>query len=138
MQKDFSLKKKERLYHKKLIDELFKNGKSFVAFPFRIQYLFMKREEDDAKAQILISIPKKRVKKAVGRNLLKRRVREVYRQNKYKLVDLIDDDIKLVFSFIYITNDIVDYNKCNSSFEKVVKRMKNIIEKESKNDEKTD
>lgn len=43
--------------------------------------------EQDAAASILISVPKKRFKRAVKRNLVKRQVREAYRKNKHLLLD---------------------------------------------------
>ncbi|NJK85208.1 MAG: hypothetical protein HC906_03830 [Bacteroidales bacterium] len=71
----FTFKKFERLTSKILIDRLFSEGKIFVVYPLKIFYL----NGDfsfDAPAQVLISVPKKNFKKAVSRNLIKRRLRE--------------------------------------------------------------
>ena len=81
---EYTLGKKERLNSKTLIERLFLGGsKSFPAFPLRVVYMSVEPvEEDMAAASILISVPKKRFKRAVKRNLVKRQVREAYRKNK--------------------------------------------------------
>jgi ribonuclease P protein component len=73
--------KEERLCSRKFLDLLFKNGSSFLLYPFRISYLIV--EETAAyPVQVVINVPKKRYKHAVDRNLLKRRIREAYRLQK--------------------------------------------------------
>ena len=86
---EYTLGKKERLNSKTLIERLFLGGsKSFPAFPLRVVYMSVEPvEEDMAAASILISVPKKRFKRAVKRNLVKRQVREAYRKNKHLLLD---------------------------------------------------
>ena len=71
---EYTLGKKERLNSKTLIERLFSGGsKSFPAFPLRVVYMSVEPvEEDMAAASILISVPKKRFKRAVKRNLVKR------------------------------------------------------------------
>ena len=81
---EYTLGKKERLNSKTLIERLFLGGsKSFPAFPLRVVYMSVEPvEEDMAAASILISVPKKRFKRAVKRNLVKRQVREAYREEQ--------------------------------------------------------
>lgn len=68
----YTLGKKERLSSKILIERLFSGGsKSFPAFPLRVVYMPVEPSEQDAAASILISVPKKRFKRAVKRNLVK-------------------------------------------------------------------
>ncbi|MFD2286822.1 ribonuclease P protein component [Pedobacter petrophilus] len=77
----YTFRKEERLCSRKHLDLLFKNGSSFLLYPFRISYLFID-ESASVPAQVVINVPKKRYKRAVDRNLLKRRIREAYRLNK--------------------------------------------------------
>jgi len=87
-----TFRKEERLCSKRLIDDLFRNGSSFVLYPFRVVYLIAipatenvgtpSESQESAKVQILFSAPKRRFKQAVTRNLLKRRMREAYRLQK--------------------------------------------------------
>ena len=82
-----TLPKVERLNSRILIERLFTGGsKSLPAFPLRIVYMPVEGENLPA-ATILISVPKKRFKRAVKRNRVKRQVREAYRKNKHILLD---------------------------------------------------
>ena len=80
-----TFKKEERLCSKKSLDLLFKNGSSFLVYPFRITYLFVD-ELHQHPAQVVINVAKKRYKRAVDRNLIKRRTREAYRLQKELLL----------------------------------------------------
>lgn len=73
--------KEERLCSKKSLDLLFKNGSSFLLYPFRVTYLFIE-EPHQYPVQVVINVAKKRYKHAVDRNLIKRRTREGYRLQK--------------------------------------------------------
>lgn len=74
-------KKEERLDEKKLIGTLFKEGKTFYKFPFKVFYYKMK-EAEEYPAKVLISVSKHNFKRAVDRNHIKRLTREAYRKNK--------------------------------------------------------
>ena len=76
--KKYSLPQSERLKGKIRIDNLFANAKGVLAYPFRV--LFTPNGTD--KNIIMVSIPKRKFKHAVDRNLLRRRTREAYRLNK--------------------------------------------------------
>ena len=60
---------------------MFEGGvsKSFSIFPIRVVY--MPVEQGEAPASILISVSKRRFKRAVKRNRVKRQIREAYRKN---------------------------------------------------------
>lgn len=107
---EYTLGKEERLNSKTVIERLFSGGsKSFPAFPLRVVYMPVDcaEEEDAAAASILISVPKKRFKRAVKRNLVKRQVREAYRKNKHLLLDaLASRNKRLVIAFIWLDNSI--------------------------------
>lgn len=87
-QRSHTFSKAERLCSKKLIERLFGGeGKSFPAFPLRVVYMPLTEEEMAADVSILVSVPKKRFKRAVKRNRVKRQVREAYRRNKHILTE---------------------------------------------------
>src|ERR1700749_1277352 len=77
----YTFKKEERLCNKRLIDELFHNGSSFLCYPFKASWL-LAADEQSVPVQILFSVSKKRFKRAVDRNRIKRCIREAYRINK--------------------------------------------------------
>ncbi len=105
-----SFKKEERLCNKRLIEQLFQKGSSFHLYPFR--FAFLPSKEITVPAQVLIAVPKKRFKRAVDRNLLKRRIREGYRILKqeylYTLLDHRQENV--LFSIQYIGKEIHDYS----------------------------
>ncbi len=99
-----TLSKSERLCGKKAIAGLMEHGKGGVVGCLR--YKFLQAREADV-SRILVSVPKRHFKRAVKRNLLKRRIRESYRLQKEILpvpVDiafLYQDRAVLPFSDIY-------------------------------------
>ena len=102
--------KEERLCSKKSLDLLFKNGSSFLFYPFRVTYLFV-AEPHNYPAQVVINVAKKRYKLAVDRNLIKRRTREAYRLQKQHLLydSLTNRDELLLLSLQYVGKQIYDY-----------------------------
>lgn len=126
---EYTLSKKERLNSKTMIERLFAGGsKSFPSYPLRVVYMLQdSAEEDIPAASILISVPKKRFKRAVKRNLVKRQVREAYRKNKYLLLDaLASKNKRLVLAFIWLDNNIHSSAEVE---EKVKKLLLHIVEK---------
>ena len=73
-----TLPKSERLDKKKVIEKMFAGGsRSFSVFPLRVVYLPV--EELEAPVSILVSVSKRRFKRAVKRNRVKRQIIEAYR-----------------------------------------------------------
>ena len=103
----FTLSKEERICSKKLINELFTgNGRSMTAFPLRV--VFMKRTivDDQPRAAMLVSVPKRYFKHAVDRNRVKRQVREAFRRNKAIITqNLTDDHEAVAIAFVWLTDE---------------------------------
>ena len=103
----FTLSKEERICSKKLINELFTgNGRSMTAFPLRV--VFMKRTivDDQPRAAMLVSVPKRYFKHAVDRNRVKRQVREAFRRNKSIITqNLTDAHEAVAMAFVWLTNE---------------------------------
>lgn len=104
------LPKSERLHAEKLIKELFNEGSSFFLYPFKI--IFLRKIDLAGQAnQVLFSVSKKKIKRANGRNFIKRRLREAYRLNKHILPP---DGIILGLIFV---------GKADMSFAEIEPRM---------------
>ena len=103
-----TLHKVERLDKKKIIEKMFAGGsRSFSVFPLRVVYLPV--EELEADASILISVSKRRFKRAVKRNRVKRQIREAYRVNKHELLNiLVERKCRLAIAFIYLSDQLVE------------------------------
>jgi ribonuclease P protein component len=106
----YTFKKEERLCNKKLIDGLFHNGSSFLCYPYKASWMFTNGEQQFP-VQIVFSVAKKRYKRAVDRNLVKRRMREAYRLNKQaQLYNVLNGAGKtMVLSISYIGKEISSY-----------------------------
>lgn len=103
-----TLSKAERLSSKLLIEKLFAGeAKSFSAYPLRLVFIPVE-EQVSASASILISVSKKRFKRAVHRNRVKRQVREAYRKNKHTLLELLEEkEVNVIMAFIYLSDEII-------------------------------
>jgi ribonuclease P protein component len=111
--------KSERLCSKKVIEALFENGKTIYCSPLIIVWSY-NEPESLVPAQVAFSVPKKVFRLAVTRNLIKRRLREAYRKNKWVLYNYLrEKEKKIVFTIIYREKSIYDY----FAVEKAVKKM---------------
>lgn len=125
----YTFRKEERLCSRKHLDLLFKNGSSFLLYPFRISYLFIDAPSD-VQAQVVINVPKRRYKRAVDRNLLKRRIREAYRLNKQdKLyLPLPTDRGLLLFSIQFVGKNKYEFAFIEKKLNATFKRFQNLIQ----------
>ncbi len=103
----FRFPKWEKLVGKKNIEELFKNGSSFYLHPLLLKYR-VETDPDIHFHRVLFSVPKKKFKRAVDRNLLKRRLREVYRHHKFEIPS--DENLpSYQLAFVYLDKSILPY-----------------------------
>lgn len=121
--------KAEHLYGKTTTERLFAKGKAFIAFPVRVVFLAVPKEEDDAvPAKLLVSAPKRRFKHAVDRNRIKRLLREAYRLNKGVLFDALEGkDYQLHFAFNYVADKVEDFRfvekRVRVALDKLIKKL---------------
>ncbi len=76
-----TLRKQERLYEKKALETVFEKGNSIHNPPIRLLWAMDKKDCKNP-VKVAFTVPRRIFKKAVSRNLLKRRMREAYRNNK--------------------------------------------------------
>jgi ribonuclease P protein component len=76
-----------------------------------------------------VSVPKRLFKRAVDRNLLKRRIREAYRQNKYSLYQLLHSDQKMHVLIQYHQKDIADFQTIEAGLQKGFEKLGNHLAK---------
>lgn len=101
-----TFKKEERLCSTKLLDKLFHNGSSFLLYPYRITWLV--NPEQAVPVQVVIQVSKRRYKRAVDRNLIKRRIRELYRTHKSaELYSFIRAESPILLGISYIGKEIL-------------------------------
>jgi len=106
----------------KLIQQLFKEGKSFSNFPFRVMYI--KTENRLSCLQAGFTVSTRYFKKAVDRNRVKRLMRESYRLQKNNLkISLEKNHKSLAVFFIYTGNELPKYEDV---FDKIGGALKNL------------
>lgn len=122
--KKYGLSKAERL-HGGAVDALFVRSKVGTIAPFR--YIYKKRaatEEDAAAVSVLVVVPKRNIKRAVVRNLLKRRTREAYRLSKYPFVESVaSKGLHLDIGLIYNTKEVMDYKVISNAVESILEKI---------------
>jgi len=116
-------KKSERLKSQVLIDKLFTEGKSYFLHPFRVIF-HMVDLEMEFPAQILISVPRKNIPSAVVRNLIRRRIREIYRLNKQKFYNELSElNRKCLFALIYTGKDAIKSSELELKIILILQRL---------------
>ncbi|HZY38482.1 MAG TPA: ribonuclease P protein component [Mucilaginibacter sp.] len=120
----YTLKKEERLCNKKLIDGLFHNGSSFLCYPFKVSWMFADAAQQFP-VQVLFSVSKKRFKRAVDRNRIKRISREAYRLNKqvHLYQHLVNREKKITISLAYIGKELPGYDFAEKKIVKLLKQL---------------
>jgi len=117
-----TLRKTEIINHKKKIDKLFKSGNRFIIDEFQLVY--STSNSDDNWFNILISVPKKKIKLACARNLLKRRIKEVIRRKKEKyILKLKDKKKQLKIAFIYNSEKVITYKDIEEKINLILLRL---------------
>ncbi|MEL6811008.1 MAG: ribonuclease P protein component [Bacteroidota bacterium] len=108
--------KSERLKSRKLIEQLFSEGKSISKFPVKMFYLPVEELE---RTQATFAVPKRNFKLAVTRNRIKRQMREAYRLHKHLLSDSNGKTFALLF--LYISKNKPKYATLDTALGKLLK-----------------
>ena len=115
----FKYTKKDKLKSKKVIDQLFTEGKSVSVYPLKLVYLKTKYE-DNSIIKTSVSVSKRLHKTAVARNRIKRLLREAYRLNKPLFFN--NSTTSYAFMILYLSKD-------GTTFEELNTKMKLLFEK---------
>ena len=120
------LYKYEKLCSRTAINNIFQSGRSVICYPLRAAFKIVEQEETPV--QFLISVPKKKVRKAVKRVLVRRRVREAYRLNRNLLVPKIQEHgVSLKVAFLYLSDEIVDYARIEEKMQALMGKIVDIV-----------
>lgn len=122
----FRLYKYEKLCSHTALNSLFSDGNSAIAYPLRA--VFRAIPGDGTPARFLITIPKKKIRHAVDRVLLRRRTREAYRLNRDIIVPLLQEKgITLEVAFIYLDKDALDYSIIETKMRTLLAKIASAI-----------
>jgi len=118
-----SFAKSEHLCGEKRITRLFTQGDAFIAYPLRVVYL-IEPKKDVEPASVMVSVPKKRFKRAVKRNRLKRLMRESYRLNKHELIEILNEkQLQIHVAFNYVSDDVLDFVAVEKKMKIAIQRL---------------
>src|SRR4030042_1113332 len=111
----YTFGREERLKNSIRIGRLIAGGNTLTIYPFKVFWDFPDSDDQTIPVKTAISVPKKNFRKAVNRNLIKRRLREAYRKNKFILTDaLTEKHIHVILIILYLPKKILDYNEIHT------------------------
>lgn len=140
---DFRFPKDARLHHRSLVEGLFRNGNSFYEFPFRVIWRLMDNSTLEKNfrnkipagigaLQMMVTVPKKKRRRAVDRVLMRRRIREAFRLNRHdlkKAVEMNPDIATMAVAFVYVHDKNIDSSIVASKMESALEKLLTKISK---------
>jgi ribonuclease P protein component len=128
VEKDLRFRREERLKSWKAIGLMFKEGQSFGQYPLRFVWLPMEADQAAFSAQFTVSVPKKKFKKAVDRNRLRRQIREAYRLNKHLLYHNLENSDKVyALMVIYVAKEGLEYSEIEVNMNRGLRRLGKLL-----------
>jgi len=125
-----SFSKSEHLCGEKRITRLYSEGDAFIAYPLRVVFL-IEPKNDIESSSVLVGVPKKRFKRAVKRNRLKRIMREAYRLNKQLIIEKLDEKhLQIHIAFNYVSDEVMDFpaieKKMKISLQRLIVKIESV------------
>jgi ribonuclease P protein component len=119
----FEFPKKQKLCSETIIKVMFSNGKSFKTSAVRLVWK-EDNNEDEVTIKSIIAVPKKKVRLAVKRNVISRRMKEAYRLHKIELENILNDKkLQLSIAMIYQKDKILPYETVEEEIKLILERL---------------
>jgi ribonuclease P protein component len=117
-----------RLKSRSEISRLFQEGKDITEFPVKL--IFTKNPESET-IKLIFSVSKRKIKHAVKRNLIKRRMKEAYRKNKVLLIGGLpegnENKVGLSIGFVYLTSKIEPFPLMEEKIILILQRLSKLL-----------
>jgi ribonuclease P protein component len=125
--KTFTYSGPEKLKSRKLLNQVFAEGKSVHAFPLKVTYAL---KEIDAKsvAQIGVGVSSRHFKKAVDRNRVKRLLRESYRLQKFSLLELLPEKKQVSVFILFVGKEIGETSMIPEKMQLILQKLGNSLQ----------
>ncbi|MDD2196380.1 MAG: ribonuclease P protein component [Bacteroidales bacterium] len=125
--KPFGFPKQEKLCSKKSIETIFSTGINQFYYPYKVLYLPSAIIDEFPFAQVMFVVPKRKFKRAVDRNRIKRKMREAYRLNKHLLEEwCIKNNTHIKLVVMYVASSHENFN----AHQKAIQCIFSTIEKD--------
>ncbi|WP_333862436.1 ribonuclease P protein component [Chitinophaga sp.] len=122
--KTYSFNKEEKLKSRKMIETLFREGKAFSIFPYRVIFMPASLTTDKYPVQAGFSVSARKFPHAVDRNRIKRLGRETYRLQKQVLYDaLTANSRQMAVFFIYLDKKTPDFASLQPKFSVILEKL---------------
>lgn len=126
MATEFTLGKKERLKSNQAIQKLLKSGKTVSSFPLKIYWDISEDLQQQLPVRMAVGISKRKIRRAVDRNLLKRHLRESYRLNKHILYDpLQNKGLNAVLIILFLADESLSFEVMDPKIRDLLRRIAN-------------
>lgn len=121
----FTLPKSTRLCSPTAVERLFDReaSKGIVAYPLRAVWRDNSGRTKGESLQFMITIPKKKLRHAVDRVTMRRRVREAYRLARHDYEGMLADGERIDLAFIYLSDKLAPYHIIERSVHKILARV---------------
>ena len=119
----FKFPKKQKLCSETVIKEMFSNGKSFTTSAVRLVWK-EDNNQDEVAVKSIIVVPKKKIRLAVKRNIIRRRMKEAYRLHKIELENMLKGKkLQLSIAMIYQKENILSYKTMEEEIKLILERL---------------
>lgn len=126
--KGLRLYKKEKLCSTVAVEQLFMRGSGTsgaLDYPLRAVWRSNPRRRSDAPVAFLITVPKKRLRHAVDRVTMRRRIREAYRLQRQ--VYPMPQGTRIDLAFVYVANRLMPYSAVYAAVGKLLARIQQSV-----------
>jgi len=119
-----SFRKSDRLCGVKAVGELFMRGKTIIVPPLKVIYRVLPEDDRFHPARVLFSVPKKQFRRAVDRNLIRRRLREAWRLNLMPLTErMTGSGRRIELAIIWNAQEIKSYQITEKCVREIIERL---------------
>lgn len=120
-----SLRKRHIIHLEQEVAALLKSEQSKFCYPIKLVYLIKPLGQNEPNYKVLFIVPKRYLKKAVKRNLAKRRIREAFRINQGLLNSENLNQKQILLCFIYVSAEILPFKQIEKSVVNNLKHLTN-------------
>ncbi|MBM3439203.1 MAG: ribonuclease P protein component [Bacteroidetes bacterium] len=121
--------KTEKLNSEKIIAGLFQFGVFVSKYPLRANLMLTSLPVAGVPVQVVFTASKRKFKRAVDRNFVKRRLREVYRKNKLPLYEALErKGLTLAVAIMYVGAELPTMPQLEKAYLILLKKMFDVLE----------